>query len=300
MTEMKVESTGGTTDKNSIVKRICIDDEEFPEKLRHINEPPKELYMIGRKELIKKRSIAIVGARKCTEYGKYVAMTIAKKAAMAGFAVVSGMALGIDNFAHVGALKIGGDTVACLGTAIDECYPKQHKSLYREISERGLIVSEYSSGTRGLPFMFPRRNRIISGLSEAVIVVEAGTDSGALITAEYANEQNKPVFAVPGNITSPTSLGTNKLITEGAIPVAVIDDIFLQLNIVPVAEEEELAKIDGDERRVYEFVKYNGETSLDALCENLELNPVICRGIISVLEIKGFVACTLGRVFAIK
>ena len=296
MNEMKSEKKG---DESRIMK-MSIDDEVFPDKLRRIADPPKELYLIGREELIHRRSIAIVGARKCTEYGKHIAMTIAKKAALAGFTVVSGMALGIDNFAHIGALKASGETIACLGTAIDECYPRQHKNLYGDIAGRGLLISEYPPGAKGMPYMFPRRNRIIAGLSEAVIVVEAGTDSGALITAEYANEQGKFVFAVPGNITSPMSLGTNKLLTEGAIPVAVIDDIFFQLGATPIAEEEDLAKTDGDERRVYEFVKYNGETPLDLLCEHLELNPIICKGIISVLEIKGLVACTLGRVFAVK
>ena len=282
------------------IKKICIDDKNFPDKLRRINDSPKEIYIIGRQELLNRRSISIVGARKCTEYGKHVTMTIAKKAAMTGFVIVSGMAMGIDNFAHVGALKAEGETIACLGTAIDECYPKQHKSLYKEISERGLLVSEYPPGTDAMPYMFPRRNRIIAGLSEAVIVVEAGTDSGALITAEYADTQNKLVFAVPGNITSPMSLGTNKLITEGAIPVAVIDDIFFQLGEKPIAEKEELAQISDDERKVYEYVKHNGEIPIDFLCENLELNPVICKGIVAVLEIKGFLACTLGRVFAVK
>ncbi len=197
--------------------------ENFPERLMFENEPLKGIYCKGNAELLKKRSIAIVGSRKCSEYGKRVAMKIAQEAVSNGFCVVSGMAIGIDNFAHQGALQAGGNTIAVLGTGADICYPPQHRKLYGEICSRGLIVTEYPPGTEAMPYRFPQRNRIIAGLSEAVVVVEARSGSGSLITAELADSQNKPVFAVPGNITSQYSLGTNRLITEGALAVAVID-----------------------------------------------------------------------------
>ncbi len=282
------------------IRYISCDMQEFPDKLRGLSEPVEGIYVKGNADLLYKRSIAIVGSRRCSEYGKRVAMKIGGAAAANGLCVISGMAIGIDNFAHRGALSEGGKTLAVLGTGPDICYPPQHRKLYEEICDEGLIVSEYPPGTEAMPFRFPQRNRIIAGLSEAVVVVEARAGSGSLITAEYADNQSKPVFAVPGNITSQYSLGTNRLITEGAQAVAVVDDIFNYLGIQPSASGEELEELGEDERRVYEYVKSNGEVFSDEICSKLEMDPFLVNSITSILEIKGFVSFSMGRIMAVK
>ena len=287
------------TGRNEI-RYIACDKDEFPDKLRNLSVPVEGIYVKGNHELLYKKSIAIVGSRRCSEYGKRVAMKIAGAASANGLCVVSGMAIGIDNFAHRGALSENGDTLAVLGTGPDICYPGQHRKLYEEICDKGLIVSEYPPGTEAMPYRFPERNRIIAGLSEAVVVVEARSGSGSLITAECADSQNKPVFAVPGNITSQYSLGTNRLITEGAQAVAVVDDIFNYLGIHPKASEDDMEELGEDERRVYEFVKSGGEVFSDEICSKLEMDPFLVNSITSILEIKGFVSYNMGRVMAVK
>ena len=272
----------------------------FPDKLMFENEPVKGIYLKGNEKLLSMRSIAIVGSRKCSEYGKRVAMKIASEAVGNGFCVVSGMAIGIDNFAHQGALSAGGKTIAVLGTGADICYPPQHRKLYENICDRGLIVTEYPPGTEAMPYRFPQRNRIIAGLSEAVVVVEARSGSGSLITAELADSQNKPVFAVPGNITSQYSLGTNRLITEGAQAVSVIDDIFRFLGVEPGISEAELNELSKDERRVFELVKADGELFMDEICSKLDMDPFTANSITSILEIKGFVTFSMGRVMTAR
>ena len=279
---------------------LSINEGDYPEKLKLINDPPKKLYLRGDLSLLKMRGIAIVGSRRCSEYGKNVAMKIAKACVTNGFAVISGMAIGIDNFAHQGALKAGGDTIAVLGSGTDVCYPKQHQKLYESIIDKGLIVSELENGVEPMPYHFPLRNRIIAGLSEAVVIVEARTGSGSLITAECADAQNKPVFAVPGNITSQYSLGTNKLIAEGAQAISVIDDIFYYLGVSPEASAEELESLGEDERKVYELVKDAGEIPQDFICCKLGLDPLTVSGLVSVLEIKGFVDHSMGKVIPVK
>ena len=282
------------------IRYISCDMQEFPDKLRGLSEPVEGIYVKGNADFLYKRSIAIVGSRRCSEYGKRVAMKIGGAAVANGLCVISGMAIGIDNFAHRGALSEGGKTLAVLGTGPDICYPPQHRKLYEEICDEGLIVSEYPPGTEAMPFRFPQRNRIIAGLSEAVVVVEARAGSGSLITAEYADNQSKPVFAVPGNITSQYSLGTNRLITEGAQAVAVVDDIFNYLGIQPCTSGDELEELGEDERKVYEYVKSNGEVFSDEICSKLEMDPFLVNSITSILEIKGFVSFSMGRIMAVK
>lgn len=282
------------------IEFIPADSDIFPEKLMFESGPVTGIYYKGNEKLLNMRSIAIVGSRKCSEYGKRVAMKIASEAVANGFCVVSGMAIGIDNFAHQGALSAGGKTIAVLGTGADICYPPQHRKLYENICDNGLIVTEYPPGTEAMPFRFPQRNRIIAGLSEAVVVVEARSGSGSLITAELADSQNKPVFAVPGNITSQYSLGTNRLITEGAQAVSVIDDIFRYLGVEPGMREDELNELSEDERRVFELVKADGELFMDEICARLDMDPFTANSITSILEIKGFVTFSMGRVMTAR
>lgn len=281
----------------SIVKK---EDEAYPESLRLIKNPPKALYCIGDVSLLKQSCIAVVGSRKCSEYGKQTAMKIAKTAAENDVVIVSGMAKGIDSFAHLGALRNGGKTIAVLGCGADVCYPAENRKLYEEIKQKGLVVSEAEPGKNPLPYLFPLRNRIISGLSRAVAVVEAGTKSGSLITAEIAAEQGRDVFAVPGNISSPYSLGTNKLLMDGARPIAVIDDIFTEMGIPLKAAAEEMQQLGCDEAKIYRFVKENGETTIDEICAKLGKDAFSVNGIVAVLEIKGLINYSLGKIFVAK
>lgn len=206
-------------------------DKEFPQKLLNIPDCPSQIYIRGEMKKIYEDNIGIVGSRKASEYGKIVARQIGKDFAKYGINVVSGLAIGIDKFSHLGALDCkGGNTIAVLGNGVCEknLYPLENLRLYERIlDEGGTIVSEYSPFEISKPYYFPARNRIISGLSDKIIVVEAKEKSGSLITVEFAIEQGKDVFAVPGDITKLNSKGTNKLIQDGALPFLSIKDCFI-------------------------------------------------------------------------
>lgn len=188
------------TQYNSEIKNVELDSEDYPPLLRFIKDPPKRLYYSGDLSLCKTLCLAVVGARHGSPYGRWAAYQIARKAAEYGVTIVSGMASGVDSAAHKGALDVRGKTIAVLGCGADICYPKSNLELMQKIRKTGLILSEYPPGSRPLAFQFPLRNRIISGLSRAVVIAEAGLSSGSLITAERAAEQGREVFAVPGNI----------------------------------------------------------------------------------------------------
>jgi DNA processing protein len=208
-------------------RRIARRDPAFPPLLSAIHDPPSELFLRGSGDtaLLSKPAVAVVGARACSSYGRSVARSLARDAAAAGLVVVSGMARGIDGEAHRGALDAGGSTVAVLGCGIDRDYPAAHVELARRIGERGLVVSEYESGIEPAPWRFPARNRIIAGMCRATLVVEARERSGALITADFALEEGRDVLAVPGEITSSLSAGTNALVKLGATPVTCAADL---------------------------------------------------------------------------
>ena len=210
--------------KNDI-KIVNVVDKEYPENLKNIYSPPITLYCKGDTSLLKRRSIAIVGCRESSLYGNSVAKKFAKDLCKNNLVVVSGLAKGIDTAAHVGALEENGETIAVLGCGIDRIYPKENKDLYLNIIKKGLVISEYIVGTEPEACNFPMRNRIISGLSTGVIVVEAKRKSGTMITTDFALEQGKELYVVPGNISSKNSEGTNNLIKEGAKIVTNIEDI---------------------------------------------------------------------------
>jgi DNA processing protein len=202
-------------------------DPAFPRLLAAIHDPPATLYVRGSAgpHLLHQPAVAVVGARACSSYGRSVARSLARDLARAGLVVVSGMARGIDGDAHRGALEGGGPTVAVLGCGIDRDYPAAHAELARRIVEAGLVVSEYEPGIEPAPWRFPARNRIIAGLCRATLVVEARERSGALITADFALEEGREVLAVPGEITSSLSAGTNALLRLGATPVTCVEDV---------------------------------------------------------------------------
>jgi len=202
-------------------------DPSFPPQLRAIHDPPVGLFVRGaaEAELLARPAAAIVGARACSPYGGQVARTLGRELAAAGLVVVSGLARGVDGAGHRGALEADGLTVAVLGCGIDRDYPASHRDLARGIAERGLIISEYAPGVEPAPWRFPARNRIIAGLAAATIVVEARERSGALITADLALEEGRDVLAVPGEITSSLSKGTNALLRSGATPLTSAADV---------------------------------------------------------------------------
>jgi len=223
-----------------ITRKIVLQDKEYPVILKEIHDPPKELYIKGEITSQDKVAIAIVGTRKFTQYGKQVAYDISGNLAKLGITIVSGLARGIDAFAHEAALESGGRTIAVLGSGLDResFFPASNWSLSEKIAKQGAVITEYSFGTRGTNFTFPQRNRIVSGLSLGVVVIEAPEESGALITASLALEQNREVFAVPGNIYENNSQGTNKLIKMGAKLVTGIEDILEELNLTHLLSAE--------------------------------------------------------------
>lgn len=208
---------------------ITVFDENYPERLKHIYDAPMLLYYKGNKKLLKYSCIiGMVGCRGCSEYGKQVALSFSNELAKQGVCVISGMAKGIDSYSHIGCIQAGGKTIAVLGNGLDQIYPKENTVLYHKILETGgLILSEYVIGTKPNKLNFPARNRIISGLSNGIIVVEAKEKSGTLNTVDFALDQGKDVFVVPGNITSNNSIGTNDLIKQGAKCITSIEDILI-------------------------------------------------------------------------
>ena len=226
------------------VRWLARSDGEFPPLLRAIHDPPAGLFVRGVApiELLRGPTVAVVGARACSPYGAQVARMLGRELAAAGLVVVSGLARGIDGEAHRGALESGGSTVAVLGCGIDRDYPAAHAELAAQIRARGATVSEYAPGVEPAPWRFPARNRIIAGLSAATVVVEARERSGALITADLALEEGREVFAVPGEITSALSRGTNDLLRLGATPLTGADDVLELFGLSRVeAESVELS-----------------------------------------------------------
>ena len=211
----------------------------FPPLLGELHDPPPGLFLRGSGdvELLRLSAVAIVGARACSSYGGQVARMLGRELAAAGLVVVSGLARGVDGEAHRGALEAGGATVGVLGCGVDRDYPAAHASLARGICEHGLVVSEYAPGVEPAPWRFPARNRIIAGLAVASVIVEARERSGALITADFALEAGREVFAVPGEITSSLSAGTNALLRLGATPLTRVSDVLDPLGIQPARRE---------------------------------------------------------------
>lgn len=212
------------------MKIIYQAQKEYPEKLNTIYAPPAKLYVLGDESILNQPSIAIVGCRQATDYGKKVAFQFAYELSKQGIVIVSGLARGIDYCAHLGAVKANGKTIAVLGSGLNHIYPKEHQGFCKEIIQKGgAIITEYEPQEKPLPTHFPARNRIISGLSNGVLVVEAKQKSGTLITVDYALDQGKDVFVIPGNITSINSYSTNEIIKQGAKLVTNVEDILEEL-----------------------------------------------------------------------
>lgn len=289
------------TEKND-VGLVSYWSKSYPKKLRQVYGAPPMLYYKGDNVFTEDTpSVAIVGSRKCTNYGLSHAASIAEELASCGINVVSGLAKGIDAAAHKAVLKAGGITTGVLGCGIDIIYPASNKDLFSHIKNSGgMILTEFSPGTAAVSTNFPQRNRIISGICDGVIVVEAAKGSGSLITANYALEQGRDVYAVPGNINSTQSEGTNELIRQGARLITsgkdVIEDMYDILRCIYPDKQDKnpMRKLDKDEEAVYNAISLGNDT-LNSVSQYLNKPVGSVSGVISVLEIEGIISVDMGK-----
>ncbi|MCL2664531.1 MAG: DNA-processing protein DprA [Defluviitaleaceae bacterium] len=267
-------------------------DAEFPKPLAEIPDPPVGVFFIGGLPGANCPAVAVIGSRRCSEYGLTAARIISKPLAAHGVAVISGMARGIDSMAHRGAIEGGGKTVAVLGCGADICYPAENRSLREEIIANGCVLSEYPPGTTPMPSYFPVRNRIISGLASITVVVEAGKKSGTLITVDQALDQGRRVMAVPGNITSKLSEGTNALLAEGAEQVNGYKDILDALGINEKADRGVSApksdKLAPQEKIVYDILTYEPK-AFDEILDAAGGEAQTLHYLLTMLELKGYI-----------
>lgn len=273
---------------------------QYPNLLREIVPPPLCLYCKGNVELMHTPCLGVVGTRNCTKYGREVTEKFVADLAVAGMTIVSGMARGLDGVAHDTALKSGGNTIAVLASGVDVIYPPEHKDLYGRIVERGLVLSEYLPRTAPQTYQFPERNRLISGLSNGVLVTEAGKGSGALITLEYALEQNRDIFIVPGNITSKASAGSNEALryTECALALNA-NDILSKYHMPEIdVEEESDVKLDVMEEKVMDAL-YKGEAHFDELLALTGLDVSALNILLTEMQIKGLITKNKGNYYSI-
>lgn len=278
------------------IKIVHIESPDYPDSLRIIDNPPLVLFCYGDISLLKNYSIAIVGTRRASPYGRWAAAEIGKALAEAGVTHVSGMAEGIDSCGHRAVISAGGKSIAVLGTGIDVCFPKSSSDVYKDLKEKGLIISEYLPGTSGRPMNFPERNRIISGLSEKVVVVEGALKSGSLITAKIALNQGKDLFAVPGNINQPNSIGPNCLIEDGAIPIVNPTEIAETLGIKSLKRAKAVLELLGLQKEVYELVDTAGSLSIEEIIGYLKANPEKILAELTSMELQGFLEINDGIV----
>ncbi len=277
---------------------LTLDDERYPELLKEITSPPPILFVRGNIELLSQPQIAVVGSRNPSVQGVQIATDFAQTLARFGYTITSGLALGIDAASHRGALKAGGHTIAVAGTGPDRVYPARHKELAGDIVKQGAIVSEFPPGTAALANHFPRRNRIISGLCVGLLVVEAARQSGSLITARLALEQNREVFAIPGSIYNPLARGCNALIKEGAKLVETTDDILEELGEYnqrhEVNDRQNLqSELDLEQQNLLNLIPFS-PTTIDYLVRQSGFSVEIVSSMLLVLELQGYIASAAG------
>lgn len=300
-------ATRQTIDLDSLIERaerlgvrlISRDDPAYPPLLGHIPTAPPLLYVRGTLHDTDQWALAVVGTRSPTLYGKEVARRIVTDLAQMGITIVSGLALGVDSIAHSAALEAGGRTIAVLGCGVDVPYPERNQRLAAQICENGAIISDYPLGTKPVPTNFPPRNRIISGLSRATLVVEAGQRSGALITVDFALEQGRDVFAVPGSIFSAASVGTNRLISNGATLATSAQQILDDLHLATASVQQEVAAVvpaDPTETQLLELLTAD-PIHVDTLGRASGLSAAQILAVLSVMELKGSVRQVGGMQF---
>jgi DNA processing protein len=283
-----------------------LEEEGYPGILREIADPPPVLYVKGSLSFEGLRMLAMVGTRHPTRYGRDVAYRLAQELGEQGITVVSGLARGIDACCHAGALAGGGTTIAVLGCGVDIAYPTENRRLYEQVQERGLVISDYHFGAKPIGAHFPARNRIISGLSRGTVVVESKAKGGSLITASYAVEQNRDVFAVPGNINQETAKGTNALIADGAKMVQGAHSILEEypdwggaLQSKSTEKGPDLQQLEPDERRIVQLL-LEGELPFDSLISQTGMTAGSLGAVLTILEIKGIIKQLPGRIYCIS
>lgn len=273
------------------IKILTWQDEAYPQRLKEIDQPPPVLYVRGEYLPDDLFAVAIVGTRRVTSYGRQITEELSSFLAANGMTVISGLARGVDAIAHQSALKAGGRTIGILGSGVDKIYPPEHRGLAEQMMEQGAIISDYAPGTPPDASNFPPRNRIISGLSLAVVVIEAGETSGALITAEFAAEQGREVFAVPGSILAPQSKGTNKLIQNGAQPLLSVNDLMQALDVTRVGDQKAARKIMPADATEAKLLGVLGSEPLhvDEIRNQSELPIEKVSAALALMELKGMV-----------
>lgn len=289
--------------EKAAVKIVPFADSNYPARLRTIPDPPPLLYVKGEIRTEDEKAVAVVGSRSTSDYGRRVARDLCRGLASWGFTVVSGMARGIDGTAHETALNAGGRTLAVLGSGVDRIYPAEHDQLYRRISENGAVLSEFPLGTRPLAFNFPARNRLISGLSLGVVVVEATEKSGSLITAALALEQGREVFAVPGDVGASRSRGAHRLIRQGAKLVETVEDVIEEIAPQLLAgggktvspPRRMLAQDLGEEFRVVFGLFQERPLQIDEVIESSGYPPSRVSEILLQLELQGYIKQLPGK-----
>lgn len=278
---------------------MTINDAVYSPLLKQIVHPPIVLYYKGDPTVLEGSSIAIVGSRQASPYGINAASMFAASFSRAGINVVSGGALGVDAASHRAVLAAKGITIAVLGSGLNRPYPAVHRVLFDEIADKGLVLSEFPLNTDPLVYHFPRRNRIISGLSIATLIIEAGEKSGSLITADYALEQGRDVYALPGPIGSPCSLGTNRLIKDGAKIALKAEDIIEELGILSVSDglqEEQRVRITEDEAKIYQLIDQT-PLHIDIICSRVSCDIGLLMNQMINLELKGLIRQLPGQYY---
>lgn len=278
--------------RRASVTPLTWDDSRYPRRLKETDDPPPVLYVRGEIQESDEWSVSVVGTRRPTPYGRQVAEEMARQLAANGIGVISGLARGIDAIAHRSALEGGGRTIAVLASGLDVVYPPEHKKLADQIAERGALVSDYPLGTQPRGDYFPRRNRILAGMSLGVLVVEGDLKSGALITARIAVEQNREVFAVPGSIFSPQSRGTNAIIGRGeAKLIQSIDDVLEELNLTTVPQQMEMRELvpaTDTEADILRHISLE-PVHVDDVCRESGLPVSTVSSVLAMMELKGLV-----------
>ncbi len=299
-------------DRQAIEKDICwqeepanhiitLQDPRYPVLLRGIPDPPPVLFIHGSPDVLSLPQLAIVGSRNPTPSGSRTAREFARHLATSGLAITSGLALGIDADSHLGALEAGGRTLAVMGTGLDRVYPSRHRELAHAIAGNGALVSEFPTGTAPLPANFPRRNRIISGLSTGTLVVEAAPRSGSLITARFAADQGREVFAIPGSIHNPLARGCHALIRQGAKLVETAEDIMEELGglaaactqAMPDNTREQTLELDEEYRQLLDIAGYD-PFDIDTIVKDCGLTAAAVSSMLLILELNGYVVSSSG------
>jgi DNA processing protein len=284
------------------IQVVTWEDETYPVLLKEIDQPPPVLYVKGKIQPENDQSAAIVGTRKVTPYGRQVTEEIADYLARNNFTIISGLARGVDGIAHQTALNAGGKTYAVLGCGVEQVYPPEHKKLAEQIIENGALISDYPPGTKPDAANFPPRNRIISGLSQITIVIEAGETSGALITATFAVEQGRDVLAVPGNVYAPQSKGTNRLIAQGAFPYTGINSLEALLKISKNIRSSQPAILPENEieASLLKIMQNSNGMHIDEIVTSSSLSIDIISATLTMMELKGMITSTGGMTYSLR